>query len=765
MCFAKRKKQVGAVKAALPDVAANHFILYFAVPVALFDLMPYWLIYKVPVMLKPPIFIFFLFFSIVSQAQHVVRIVVRSEERKEPLAAASVAILSLHRGAMTDSTGTAVLTDIPNGSFQLEISYVGYTTAKRKLTLPGNEVLEVALREAGDEEDHGEVVVTATRTDRSVRNTPTRVEVIGGGEISENISMRPGEVRMLLNEANGINTQQTSAISSTANIRIQELEGRYTQVLKDGFPLYAGLSEGLSLVQIPPLDLKQVEIIKGSSSTLYGGGAIAGLINLVSKTPLSKREISFLANGTSAGGVDVSGFYGEKYGKTGLTIFASRNSGKPYDPAGIGLTAIPRFERYTVTPRFFLYGKKLNANIGLSYATESRLGGSMSYIKDNQPGYFERNASDRINTQLGITWQLTDHAALTLRNSYNHFNRNITIPSYQFGGLQQSSFSEISMNVQGSKSQWITGANLYTDRFDQTDFRPVHSYDHTTAGLFVQNTWTPGKMVSIESGLRADYTQPFGMALLPRLSVLFQLSDHFSSRIGGGLGYKIPTIFTEESEEQQYRNILPLDPTMISYERSAGGNLDFTWKANIDELKLTVNPMFFYTRIGHPLILQPGPYGQHQFVNAPGYSHSRGIELSLRLSLASFRLFTGYSYISVENHFNGVTSPYPLAPEHKLHLDLVYELEGRLRVALESYYTGPQALSDGSRGRDFWTMGALVEKRWRHFSLFINGEDLNDARQTRWESIYTGPVDRPVFRDIYAPLEGIVVNGGIKISL
>ena len=110
----------------------------------------------------------------------------------------------------------------------------------------------------------------------------------------------------------GIQTQQVSATSANSSIRIQGLDGRYTQLLKDGFPLYAGFSGGLGLLQTPPLDLRQVEIIKGSSSTLYGGGAIAGLINLVSKTPEDKRELNFLANGTSAGGVDASSFYAQK---------------------------------------------------------------------------------------------------------------------------------------------------------------------------------------------------------------------------------------------------------------------------------------------------------------------------------------------------------------------------------------------------------------------------------------------------------------------
>ena len=108
-------------------------------------------------------------------------------------------------------------------------------------------------------------------------------------------------------------------------------------------------------MQTPPLDLKQFEVIKGSASTLYGGGAIAGLVNLISKTPLDERELKFHLDATSAGGWNTSGFYGENFGKAGITLFASRNSNKAYDPSDIGLTAIPKFERYTFNPKLFFF--------------------------------------------------------------------------------------------------------------------------------------------------------------------------------------------------------------------------------------------------------------------------------------------------------------------------------------------------------------------------------------------------------------------------
>lgn len=611
-----------------------------------------------------------------------------------------------------------------------------------------------------------QVIITATRTSRTIANLPTRTEVISGEELEEKGNMKPGDIRMLLNESTGIQTQQTSATSFNAGIRIQGLDGRYTQLLRDGYPLYSGFSGGLSLLQIAPLDLKQVEVIKGSASTLYGGGAIAGLVNLVSRTPGEERVLDFMANGTSGKGLDLSGFYSERYGKWGLTVFGSRNSNAPFDPADIGLTAIPKFERYTINPRLFFYGGNTTADIGISYITEDRVGGNVNYIKHGGTGYYEQNNTGRITTQVGIAHKLTENSTLQLKSSYTRFDRSIEIPAYTFDALQQSSFTELTWTSQKEKTDWVIGANFLTDdlRENHRSAGPVRDYHYNTIGVFIQNTWTVSERFTLETGLRGDHVNEYGFELLPRVSALWKISPEFSTRLGGGFGYKSPTIFTEEAERRQFQHILPIDINKTRNERSAGGNWDINYRTHIGEVGLTLNHLFFYTRLNRPLVLENAGTGNTAFVNAGGYVDTKGMETNLRLTWADFKLFIGYTYTDANTHFNA-RQWLPLTARHRLNNVLMYEVEEKWKIGLEAYYYSRQQLSDGSFGKSYWITGLMTERLWEHFSLFINFENFSNTRQTRWGPIYTGTIDNPAFRDIYAPLDGFVVNGGIKIKL
>lgn len=705
-------------------------------------------------------------------SQNTFKATILDEETAEPIVGASVYFSALEKGEVTDVNGNVSISGIPDGKHQLQVSYVGYETIKKSYSFPlEDDLLPIRISMHHDHEEMEEVTVTSTRSSRTIEDIPTRVEMIAGEELAEKGNMKPGDIRMLLNESTGIQTQQTSATSYNSSIRIQGLDGKYTQLMRDGMPLYSGFSGGLSLMQIAPLDLKQVEVIKGSSSTLYGGGAIAGLVNLITKKPKEERELSFMFNGTSALGLDASSFYSKRNDKIGTTIFASYNKGTAYDPADIGLTAIPNFDRFTLNPRLFLYfSEETEMNFGLNFITEDRLGGNMDYVNGENvtDAYFENNKTDRISSQLSLTHQIDEKSQLEIKNSINFYDRSIEVPDFTFSGRQISSFSEINYSTFNQISEWVTGVNLWTDQFNQFEGSPNQELDfqNSTFGVFAQNIWNMTNLWTLETGFRVDYHSEYGFFPLPRVSLMFEPQEELTFRLGGGLGYKTPTVFSEDAEKRQFRNIQPINTNLTDAERSLGANFDINYKKSVtDELTLSSNILFFYTQIENPLMLR-NVGNAYEFQQFDGYIDTKGAEVNMKWSYHDFKLFVGYTYSDVNTYSNGEKNTFPLVAKNRLNNVLMYEKHGNFWIGLEAYYFSPQKLNDGATGQAYWITGLMTEKTvGKHFSVFLNFENFLDTRQTAFDTIYTGSIDDPDFRDIYAPVDGFVINGGVKIKL
>ena len=240
----------------------------------------------------------------------------------------------------------------------------------------------------------------------------------------------------------------------------------------------------------------------------------------------------------------------------------------------------------------------------------------------------------------------------------------------------------------------------------------------------------------------------------------------YSSRIGGGLGYKTPTIFTEESERLQYKNVLPVNDAVNKLERSYGVSADINYKTKFadGDVSFSINHLFFYTRITNPLLLQFDG-GNYRFNTLTGHIDSRGMETNIKVGYSDFKLFVGYTYTQAELHQGNFKQENFLTPRHRLNSVLLYEVHEKWKVGLEGYFFSKQRLSDGTTGRSYWITGFMVEKLLEKISLYINFENFLDTRQSKYGSIYTGSISNPLFKDIYAPLDGFVTNGGIKIRL
>ena len=710
-------------------------------------------------------------------AQNNLSVKVVHPQTKEPLVSATVFVSALKKIAATDSAGIALFENMPAGKYKATISYVGFESQDVTVTIPINESFFLVTLKEAEEEEEEEVIVQSTRTSRTIANVPTRVETIELEEIDEKSNMRPANVAMILHESTGIQVQQTSATSGNSSIRIQGLDGRYTQLLKDGFPNFGNFSSGLSILEIPPLDLKQVEIIKGPASPLFGAGAIAGVVNFVSRTPKEKAAYNVIINQSNIGQTNIGGFAAQRGKKTGYTLLALYNRQKAYDVDKDDFTEVPESNEFTVNPKLFLYPtENTTITIGNSFTKGERTGGDIEVIKNNASSshqYFEKNETIRNISSFELNIKKADTKRWVVKQSFSIFDRNITIPSYQFSGIDYTAFTDISYISNAKKHALVVGGNFIYNNFKEKQ-SSISNRDNTirTGGLYGQHTWDASEKVKLESGLRVDVTD-YSNAIysnreafvLPRISLLLKYNSKLSSRIGAGMGYKTPTIFTEETETIQYRNVDQLNN--IIAEKSYGATADVNFKTNITgDLVFSLNQLFFYTTIHKPIVLQTGLLGNRYFVNAADPVHSAGFETNAKLIFKeNFKLFLGYTYTDIKAKYLTGNQFLPLVPRGKLNSALIYEKEDMIKIGLEGYFTGKQNLSNGTQTPAFKELGFMAEKIFKKFSLYINFENFTDTRQSRYKNVVNGSHLDPSFDEIWTHTEGFVFNGGIKLKL
>ncbi len=707
-----------------------------------------------------------LLFCAVGYAQNTLEIKIFTDKEKEPLLGASVYIETLNKGATTNFDGVAFLEDIPNGEYKLQISFLGFETLEKLITIPSNEELIFYLKESSNALD--EVVLQSTRSTRTVRKIPTRIEFIGAEELGEKAIMNPTNISMVLRESTGIQMQQTSLSSANTNIRIQGLDGRYTQLLRDGFPLYGGFSSGLSILQIPPLDLRQFEIIKGSSSTLYGGGAIAGLVNMVSKTPNEEPALDIMLTQTQALGSTANVFYGERRDKWGWTLYGSGHYQKAYDPEDDGFSNLPQTQSISFNPKLFYYpSDNTTFWFGINGTYDDRKGGDITKIEDGENGihqYTEENLSKRVSTQAVFESQLDSVQSISVKNSIAFFDRSLDIPDLSFKGSQWNTFTEAAYQNQGVKADWVLGANIYSTVFNERGNPLERDQKDVTVGLFANNIYDLSEQWILETGLRTDYAIDWGFFALPRISLLYKSNNNFSSRLGGGLGYKVPDIFTEEAEFINFRNVLQIDKDALKAERSYGLNLDFNYQTRLtDEIGFSVNQLFYLTAIRNGLLLNSVDGDLFQFENASGEILSKGAETNIKFTYKDFRWFLNYAFIDTRLNYLPGNPQKPLTAKHNAGSVLMYESE-KWRIGYETYYTGKQLLSNGFETTDFFTMGLLVMRNFKWGSTFVNFENFTDRRQSRFSPLVLPPHENPTFPEIYAPTDGFIFSVGIILK-
>lgn len=623
-----------------------------------------------------------------------------------------------------------------------------------------------------DDEDVEKIIVQATRSGRIADEQPMRVEIINREEIMEKSTMRPGNISMLVAETGGVRVQTTSPALGSANIRLQGLYGRYTQLLADGLPLYGNQAASIGILQIPPTDLGRVEIIKGSASSLYGGSALGGVINLVSRRPGEEFNGETIVNLTTRDAQDVT-TYIESPLSTSLkgSLTAGAHHQKSVDIDNDDWIDLAGYERYTVRPRLFWNGDEGESlYFTAGYMTENRRGGTVDggVVADGD-AFEQTQDSKRFDSGLVFTMPLGDNYTLSTRASaiiqeHNHLFGDVIEDDKHESYLLESSLSGYT-----DRSDWVIGLAYLSDIYESDTF-PTFDYSYEVPSLFAQVDYEMTSELTTSVSARVDEHSDFGTQVSPRVSLLYRPGD-LTIRGSYGKGYYAPTPFVEEIEAAGLSRLAPIQG--LVEEQAETASLDFTYTYNNIETSFTL----FGSNIENVTELEALSSEENmmldrvRLVNADGESQIRGSEVLVRYYWHDIKLTASYLYLDATEQAtaDGDRQKISLTPQHSAGFVAMWEEEDEFRVGFEAYYTGPQRVNDNpfiDESDPYWHLGLMGEITVGRASYFINLENLLDIKQTDEHPLLL-PARAPSGQwttDIWSRNDGFIANAGVRVS-
>ena len=673
-----------------------------------------------------------------------------------PVGEASVSISASSHA--TPESGRLTLT-LPAGEVNVAVTRKGFLPATSKVILTAGQVTSVVIELVEAPEVEEEITVSATRNDKRLDDQPLRVEVLAREEIEEKMLMTPGDIVMMLNEMGGMRVQATSPSLGAASVRIQGMRGQYTRFLSDGLPLFGEQVGSIGLLQIPPMDLGQVEVIKGVASSLYGAGAMGGIVNLVSRRPGDENESELLLNRTTRGGTDVVYFQGAPLtDRWGVTLLASGHWQDQTDVDEDRWSDLAGYSRGVVRPRLFWNdgkGSSFFATTGLTF--EERDGGSDG-VHPVAGDYPEALDTRRIDGGFVGQWIAGGARILTARAAVAHQRHD-----HRFGDVLERDrhttlFGEAAVRGSSGRHTWVAGAALEHDRYRPLDV-PRFEYTYVVPGIFLQDDVELASWLSVSASGRLDHHNEYGTFFSPRVSALMR-AGRWNSRVSAGTGFFGPSALTEETEAAGLSRAV-IEGTLEA-EKGRSASFDLTRTQG----PVSVTATAFWSRIEDPLSVDRSTGLVLRTLSQA--TKNQGVELLGTFRHEPFAVTATYTYVHARQFEATAYDDVPLTPRHSAGVVAMWEREDVGRVGFEWYYTGTQRLEENpyrTTSEPYVIVGLLAERQFGRLRLFVNAENLTNTRQTRWDPLVR-PSRAPDGRwtvDAWAPLDGRTVNGGIRV--
>ena len=572
-----------------------------------------------------------------------------------PIPFASISVNGKSIGTASNADGFFEINDIKEGSYEFIFSAIGFKKLKKNISIQsGKNTLDIILEPLSY--DIEQVVVTGTMKETFLSASPIKMDVVNQKFLNK---IATNNVMEVIENVNGLQKQINCGVCGTNDIHINGMEGPYTLVLINGMPIMSSLSTVYGLNGIPTSLIKQIEIIKGPSSTLYGTEAVAGVINIITKDPIDVYTVELESFITSHLEKNIDFAYAPKMKK--LDVLLSGNYFKLdnfLDDNKDNFTDIPFSERLSLFNQWnFKRVSQKKLSFSAKYYQENRSGGVKEWnenLRGNDSIYGESIYTDRI--ELVASYELPTDEDVRIDASFNYHHQDSYYGNTKYEAFQNIYFANLIWNKSfGRNHDFISGLSYRYQTFVDSTLANINERKFIP-GLFVQDEITLNRKWTSLLGIRTDYNDEHGFIFSPRLNFKFKPKIYTTFRLNAGTGFRIVNLFTEDHAFLTgSREVLVVED--LKPEESFNISLNVNHIFSLTRSTGTIDLDAFYTYFTNKIIpdydVNPN---QIIYANLDGFSVSRGLAFNIQQNFEfPLSIKAGGTYLDVYSVVNNNT--------------------------------------------------------------------------------------------------------------